>query len=86
MMSPTAMLEGKADLVALAREILYNQHWPRDAAQKMGLDKEFASVPPPQAYWLAKRLASVDSSVPSTDQRGIADARRRRRSANVDVD
>jgi 2,4-dienoyl-CoA reductase-like NADH-dependent reductase (Old Yellow Enzyme family) len=67
--------EGKADLIALAREILYNPHWPMDAAQKMGLDKEFASVPPPQAYWLAKRLTSVDSIVPSTYQRGIADRR-----------
>ena len=39
-----------------------------DAAQKMGLDNDFASVPPPQAYWLAKRLSSVDSIVPSTWQ------------------
>src|SRR5215470_16906326 len=67
--------EGKADLIALAREILYNPHWPMDAAQKMGLDKEFASVPPPQAYWLAKRLTSVDSIVPSTFQRRIVDRR-----------
>ena len=67
--------EGKADLIALAREILYNPHWPMDAAQKMGLDKGFASVPPPQAYWLAKRLSSVDSIVPSTYQRGIEDGR-----------
>jgi 2,4-dienoyl-CoA reductase-like NADH-dependent reductase (Old Yellow Enzyme family) len=65
--------ERKADLVALAREILYNPHWPMDAAQKMGLDREFASVPPPQAYWLAKRLGSVDGIVPSTFQRGLGD-------------
>jgi 2,4-dienoyl-CoA reductase-like NADH-dependent reductase (Old Yellow Enzyme family) len=69
------LYEGKADLIALAREILYNPHWPMDAAQKMGLDKGFASVPPPQAYWLAKRLSSVDSIVPSTYQRGIEDGR-----------
>jgi 2,4-dienoyl-CoA reductase-like NADH-dependent reductase (Old Yellow Enzyme family) len=67
--------EGKADLIALAREILYNPHWPMDAAQKMGLDKEFASVPPPQAFWLANRLSSVDTIVPSTYQRGIGDKR-----------
>jgi 2,4-dienoyl-CoA reductase-like NADH-dependent reductase (Old Yellow Enzyme family) len=67
--------EGTADLIALAREILYNPHWPMDAAQKLGLDKQFALVPPPQAYWLAKRLSSVDSIVPSTYQRGIADKR-----------
>jgi len=46
-----------------------------DAAQKMGLDREFASVPLPQAYWLAKRLTSVDSIVPLTYQREIADRR-----------
>jgi len=67
--------DGKADLIALAREMLYNPHWPMDAAQKMGLDQEFAAVPPPQAYWLAKRLSSVDSIVPSTYQRGIGDQR-----------
>jgi 2,4-dienoyl-CoA reductase-like NADH-dependent reductase (Old Yellow Enzyme family) len=38
--------EGRADLIALAREMLYNPNWPMDAAQKLGLDKEFALVPP----------------------------------------
>lgn len=33
--------EGRADLVALAREMLYNPNWPMDAALKMGLDGEF---------------------------------------------
>ncbi|MGE0151008.1 MAG: NADH:flavin oxidoreductase/NADH oxidase [Reyranellaceae bacterium] len=56
---------GRADLVALAREILYNPNWPMDAAQKLGLDRDFALVPPPQAYWLAKRAAGK-SIVPST--------------------
>jgi 2,4-dienoyl-CoA reductase-like NADH-dependent reductase (Old Yellow Enzyme family) len=56
---------GHADLIALAREILYNPNWPMDAAQKLGLDREFALVPPPQAYWLAKRAAGK-SIVPST--------------------
>jgi len=35
--------------------VLYNPNWPMDAAQKLGVDKQFASVPPPQAYWLSKR-------------------------------
>jgi 2,4-dienoyl-CoA reductase-like NADH-dependent reductase (Old Yellow Enzyme family) len=63
--------EGRADLVALAREALYNPNWAMDAAQKMGVDKQFAIVPPPQAYWLAKRAHSVRSIVPSTYQRGL---------------
>src|SRR5258705_3633 len=45
--------EGRADLIALAREVLYNPHWPMDAAQKLGVDQQFGSVPPPQAYRLA---------------------------------
>jgi 2,4-dienoyl-CoA reductase-like NADH-dependent reductase (Old Yellow Enzyme family) len=63
--------QGRADLIALAREILYNPNWPMDAAQKLGVDKEFASVPPPQAYWLSKRASSVKDIVPSTYRQGL---------------
>ena len=57
---------GEADLIALARELLYNPNWPMDAAQKLGVDPEFALVPPPQAYWLEKRARQVKDMVPST--------------------
>ena len=57
---------GQADLIALAREILYNPNWPTDAAQKLGVDVDFALVPPPQSYWLAKRAKSTRGVVPST--------------------
>ena len=63
--------QGQADLIALAREILYNPNWPMDAAQKLGLDRDFALVPPPQAYWLAKRAAARNPVTPSTFGRGI---------------
>jgi len=63
--------EGRADLIALARELLYNPNWPMDAAQKLGVDRQFGSVPPPQAYWLAKRAQSVKSVVPSTFMKGM---------------
>jgi 2,4-dienoyl-CoA reductase-like NADH-dependent reductase (Old Yellow Enzyme family) len=63
--------EGRADLIALAREILYNPNWPMDAAQKLGVDKDFAIVPPPQAYWLSKRASSVKDIVPSTYRQGL---------------
>jgi 2,4-dienoyl-CoA reductase-like NADH-dependent reductase (Old Yellow Enzyme family) len=66
---------GQADLIAIAREVLYNPNWPMDAAQKLGVDKQFASVPPPQAYWLSKRASSVKGVVPSTFQRGIGETR-----------
>ena len=57
---------GEADLIALARELLYNPNWPMDAAQKLGVDPGFALVPPPQAYWLEKRARQVKDMVPST--------------------
>lgn len=58
--------QGQADLIALARELLYNPNWPMDAAQKLGVDPKFALVPPPQAYWLEKRARQVKAMVPST--------------------
>ena len=63
--------QGRADLVALARELLYNPNWPMDAAQKLGVDENFASVPSPQAYWLARRAQSVTGGVPSTYMKGM---------------
>jgi len=33
--------EGRADLIALAREMLHNPNWAMDAALKMGLDGGF---------------------------------------------
>lgn len=57
---------GRADLVALAREIMYHPNWPMDAAQKLGADPDFRSVPPPYSYWLAKRAKSGFEGTPST--------------------
>jgi 2,4-dienoyl-CoA reductase-like NADH-dependent reductase (Old Yellow Enzyme family) len=58
--------EGRADLVALAREMLYNPNWAMDAAQKLGADAEFELAPPPYRYWLARRAATVPEVKPST--------------------
>lgn len=58
--------EGDADLIAIAREALYNPNWAMDAAQKLGADPDFTCVPPAQAYWLAKRARSARDVVPST--------------------
>lgn len=58
---------GDADLVALARELLYNPNWPLDAARKLGVDPGFAQAPPRIGYWLARRAASVPGLVYSTE-------------------
>jgi 2,4-dienoyl-CoA reductase-like NADH-dependent reductase (Old Yellow Enzyme family) len=63
---------GQADLVALAREMLYNPNWPMDAARKLGVADAFAMVPAPQGWWLDKRASSARAVVPSTYQKGIA--------------
>ncbi|KAI9019916.1 NADH:flavin oxidoreductase [Hyaloraphidium curvatum] len=49
--------EGRADLVALGREMLYNPSWPMDAANKFGLDG-YGMVPPAYGWWLGKRSAA----------------------------
>ena len=64
--------EGKADLIALAREMLYNPNWALDAARKLGADPDFASVPPAGGWWLAKRAQSAKGVVPSTYGSGHA--------------
>ena len=61
----------RADLIALARELLYNPNWAMDAAQKLHADPDFTSVPPNYAYWLAKRAKSTFEGVPSTFQNGM---------------
>lgn len=63
--------DGSADLVAIGREMLHNPNWPMDAAEKLGVDKPFAIVPPPYAYWLEKRAAAGFGGKPSTWQAGI---------------
>ena len=58
--------QGQADLVALARELLYNPNWPLDAAQKLGVDPNFQLAPPAAGWWLDKRRASAQGVLPST--------------------
>ena len=65
--------EGRADLTALAREIMYNPNWPMDAAQKLGTDPDFKLVPPPYSYWLGKRAKSAFEGKPSTWTRGLGE-------------
>lgn len=68
--------DGHADLIALARELLYNPSWPMDAARKLGVDPRYTAMPDAQAYWLAKRETGTQGIVASTfgrDQVGAHD-------------
>lgn len=47
--------DGRADLVAMARELLYNPNWPLQAAAALGQDEGFARWNPRFGWWLGKR-------------------------------
>ena len=57
--------DGDADLIALAREMLWNPNWAMDAAAKLGVDP-FGLIPPQAGWWLERRAAAMPSLVPST--------------------
>jgi 2,4-dienoyl-CoA reductase-like NADH-dependent reductase (Old Yellow Enzyme family) len=63
--------EGRADLIAVGREILNNPNWPMDAAQKLGIDGPFRQVPPQFGYWLGTRAKRGFGTLPSTWQKGL---------------
>ena len=58
--------DGGADLIALAREMIYNPNWALDAARKMGVGAQSALVPPAGGWWLQKRAAAMPDLVTST--------------------
>jgi 2,4-dienoyl-CoA reductase-like NADH-dependent reductase (Old Yellow Enzyme family) len=66
--------EGRADLVALGREMLHNPNWSLDAALKLGAEEPFTAVPPAYGYWLEKRDRTGFGGRPSTWQAGIEPA------------
>jgi len=51
--------QDKADLVMLAREALYNPHWPLHAAVRLGGHESYNHIWPPQyGWWLYRRARS----------------------------
>lgn len=47
--------EGKADLVAIAREALYDPNWPLHAAAMLDADRNFEMWPEQYGWWLTRR-------------------------------
>lgn len=62
--------DGAADLIMLARELIYNPNWPIDAAQKLGVDPHFAAQPAHIGLWLGKRASGSPGLKPSTFHKG----------------
>lgn len=49
------LAEGRADLVAVGRELLFNPFWPAHAARELGADRDYAKMPVQYRWWLDKR-------------------------------
>jgi 2,4-dienoyl-CoA reductase-like NADH-dependent reductase (Old Yellow Enzyme family) len=47
--------DGQADLIALARELLYNPHWPVHAAKGLGIENYLDVLPFALSWWLKRR-------------------------------
>lgn len=54
--------EGKADLIALGREALFDPYWAHHAAVTLGVDPEFQRWPVRHGIWLAKRAPGLARS------------------------
>lgn len=53
------LAEGKADLIALGREALYDPYWAHHAAQALGADPGYQRWPVRHGIWLAKRAPGL---------------------------
>lgn len=51
--------EGRADLIAIARELLYDPFWTLHAAQALGADPDFEMWPEQYGWYLTRRAASM---------------------------
>ena len=49
-----AVKAGQLDLVSVARSHLADPHWTYFAAKELGVERPFATLPPPYAHWLAR--------------------------------
>jgi 2,4-dienoyl-CoA reductase-like NADH-dependent reductase (Old Yellow Enzyme family) len=50
-----ALQAGRADLIAIGREALYDPNWPHHAAAALSVDPEFARWPEQYGWWLVRR-------------------------------
>jgi 2,4-dienoyl-CoA reductase-like NADH-dependent reductase (Old Yellow Enzyme family) len=50
-----ALQAGRADLIAIGREALYDPNWPLHAARTLGGDAEYAMWPQQYGWWLVRR-------------------------------
>ena len=51
----TVLSDGRADLIAMARELMYNPNWPVHAAKTLGVRDYLKLLPPAYTWWLERR-------------------------------
>jgi 2,4-dienoyl-CoA reductase-like NADH-dependent reductase (Old Yellow Enzyme family) len=56
-----ALQAGRADLIAIGREALFEPNWPLRAALALGADPEFAQWPTQYGWWLSRRESLLRS-------------------------
>jgi len=54
-----ALQGGRADLIAIGREALYDPNWPLHAARELGVDPEYAQWPHQYGWWLTRRESAL---------------------------
>ena len=54
-----ALQAGRADLIAVGREALYDPNWPLHAALELGVDPRFEQWPEQYGWWLTRRESSL---------------------------
>jgi len=50
-----ALAAGRADLIAVGREALFDPNWPVHAEAALGANREFALWPTQYGWWLTRR-------------------------------
>ena len=53
---------GRADLIAVGREALYDPHWALHAARELGADPQFALWPKQYGWWLNVRAKLLQAT------------------------
>ncbi len=49
------LMAGETDLIAIAREALWNPFWPRHAAKSLGIADHYETWPEQYSWWLSRR-------------------------------
>jgi 2,4-dienoyl-CoA reductase-like NADH-dependent reductase (Old Yellow Enzyme family) len=57
-----ALQAGRADLIAIGREALYDPNWPVHAARELGVDPDYALWPHQYGWWLTRRQPLIEKA------------------------